>query len=40
MGDTFVKGDCGERMKDIRNFIKVHGNSFGKVKHRIDSIDI
>lgn len=40
MGDTFVEGDCGERIKDIRNFIKVYGNSFGKVKQRIDTIDV
>ena len=39
MGDTFVEGDCGERIKDIRNFIKVYGNSFGNVKQRIDTID-
>ncbi|MBD5521632.1 MAG: hypothetical protein HDR03_10535 [Lachnospiraceae bacterium] len=40
MGDTFVEGAFWEKIKDIRNFIKVYGNSFGKVKKRIDSVDI
>lgn len=40
MGDTFVEGCSGERIKDIRNFIKIYANSFGKVKKRIDSVDI
>lgn len=39
-GDTFVKGVIGKKIKDIRNFIKAYGDSFGKVKRRIDSVDI
>lgn len=40
MGEIFIEGTSAEKVKDIRNFIKVYGESFGKSKKRIELVDI
>lgn len=30
MGETFIEGTSAVKVKDIRNFIKIYGESFGK----------
>ena len=32
VGEIFIEGTSAEKVKDIRNFIKVYGESFGKSK--------
>ena len=40
VGEIFIEGTSAEKVKDIRNFIKVYGESFGKSKKRIELVDI
>lgn len=40
MGETFIEGTSAVKVKDIRNFIKIYGESFGKSKKRIELVDI
>ena len=40
MGETFIEEPFAGKVKDIRNFIKVYGESFGKSKKRIELVDI
>lgn len=40
IGEIFLEGTYAEKIKDIRNFIKVYGNSFGKSKKRVELVDI
>ena len=34
IGETFIEGTSAVKVKDIRNFIKIYGESFGKSKKR------
>lgn len=40
MGESFIEEPSAMKIKDIRNFIKVYGEGFGKSKKRIESVDI
>lgn len=40
VGEIFIEETSAEKVKDIRNFIKVYGESFGKSKKRIELVDI
>lgn len=40
MGETFIEETSAVKVKDIRNFIKIYGESFGKSKKRIELVDI
>lgn len=39
MGESYIDEQSASRIKDIRNYIKVYGESFGKSKKRILSTD-
>ena len=39
IGEVFVKEPYASKIKDIRNFIKVYGERFGKTKKRIEKVD-
>lgn len=40
MGGIFLEDIYAKKIKDIRNFIKAYGESFGKSKKRIETVDI
>ncbi len=39
MGEIYIEGVTGERIKNIRNYLKTYGNTFGKSKKRVERVD-